>query len=589
MDPDTIENNAPLENPAVSLQDPAAWEQYFGGAATEAGVSVTPTTAMGHPPLWRAINLISGGVAKLPLDVFRRLPDGAKEKDPTHPAYKLLKKRSSRHIKSFTLKQTIVSHALLRGNGYAFIERNNRGEPTQLILLDPDITFPAMEGADLWYVTEIRGEQVRIPSADIFHVKGLGHDGLKGYDVVTLLAEALSVGIAASRFGARFFGAGANVSGILQVPGHFNEQKIKATMDAWSQMNQGLSNSHKVALLQDGTKFVPLTVNPAQSQFLETREYEVRTIHCITGCPSSKLGDPTHMSYSSLEAENEAFLTDCLDTWLQEIESEANFKLLTEAQQEQDSHFVEFNRRAILRMSANDRANYYTRMQTFGNLSINEVRAAENMPPVENGDQLYRQANLVEVADPIEQGETASPTSTGPSEVEIASLIQKVYLGVGKVLTSEEARQLVTQAGFDLNAEFSPDIAQPLRIASAEAEPSEDNATAVAATLRMMVGTSVDRSLQIEKDRVIKAAKTEDNFTAWVQEFYPKWIETSTVVPQSRGALIAHAADSKKQLLDVAASSTASSLAGAVSECVATWTDTRGQTITDTVMEQTNE
>ena len=147
----------------------------------------------------------------------------------------------------------------------------------------------------------------------------------------------------------------------------------------------------------------------------------------------------------------------------------------------------------------------------------------------------------------------------------------------------------MTQAGFDLNAEFLPDSAQPLRIASSEGEPSTDNATAVAATLRTVVGSSVDRSLQIEKDRVIKAAKTEDNFTAWVQEFYPKWIETSTVVPQSRGALIAHAADSKKQLLDVAASSTASSLAGAVSECVATWTDTRGQTITDTVMEQTNE
>lgn len=587
MDPDTIENNAPLENPAVSLQDPAAWEQYFGGAATEAGVSVTPTTAIGHPPLWRAINLISGAVAKLPVDVFRRLPDGAKEKDPAHPAFKLLKKRSSRYVKSFTLKQTIVSHALLRGNSYCFIERNNRSEPTQLILLDPDITFPAMEDADLWYVTEIRGEQVRIPSEDVFHVKGLGHDGLKGYDVVALLAEALSVGIAASRFGARFFGNGANVSGILQVPGHFAEQKIKATMDAWSSMNQGLNNSHKVALLQDGVKFLPLTVNPAQSQFLETREYEVRTISNITGCPPHKLGDPTRTSHNSLEAENEDFL-ECLDHWLCEIESEANCKLLTEQQQEQDSHFVEFNRRALLRMDANARANYYTRMQTFGNLSINEVRAAENMPPVDHGDQLYRQANLVEVAEPLLQQETPT-TANALSEVEIAGLIQKVYLGVGKVVTAEEARQLVTRAGFDLNAEFAPDSSQPLRIASAEAEPREDNSTAVAATLRMMVGTSVDRSLQIEKDRVIKAAKTEDNFTAWVQEFYPRWIETSTVVPQSRGALIAHAADSKKQLLDVAASSTASSLAGAVSECVATWTDTRGQTITDTVMEKTNE
>lgn len=538
MDPDEIENNAPLENPAVSLQDPAAWDQYFGGVSTEAGVKVSPTIAMGYPPLWRAISLISGSVAKLPVDVFRRLPNGAKEKDLLHPAQRLLKKRSSRHVKSFTLKQTLVGHALLRGNGYAFVERNNRGDATQLILLDPDITFPAMEDESLWYVTEVRGEQLRIPARDIFHIRGLSNDGLCGYDVVSLMAEALSVGVAASRFGARFFGNGANVSGILQVPGHFNEAKIKATMDAWSQMNQGLSNSHKVALLQDGTKFVPLTVNPAQSQFLETREYEVRTIHCITGCPSSKLGDPSHISYSSLEAENEAFLFDCLDYWLCEVESEANCKLLSETQQNRDSHFVEFNRRAVLRMSANDRANFYTRMQMAGNLTINEVRAAENMPPVEHGDQLYRPANLIEIDDSVDQSSKPAPTA--------------------------------------------------LPITSPEKEEATDDNSTAAATLRTMVGASVDRSLQIEKDRVLKAAQNEENFTAWVQDFYTKWIETSTVVPQSRGALIAHAADSKRQLLDVAASSTANSLAGAVSECVATWTDTRGQTITETVMEKTS-
>jgi HK97 family phage portal protein len=584
MNTDTIENNVPLENPAVSLQDPAAWDHYFGGTGTEAGVKISPTIAMGHPPLWRAVSLISGSVAKLPVDVFRRLPEGAKEKDTLHPAQRLLKKRSSRYIKAFTLKQTLVGHALLRGNGYAYIERNNRGDATQLVLLDPDVTFPAMEEAELWYVTEIRGEQTRIPSRDVFHVRGLSNDGMKGYDIVTLMAEALSVGVAASRFGARFFGQGANVSGILQVPGHFNEAKIKATMDAWGKMNQGLSNSHKVALLQDGTKFVPLTVNPAQSQFLETREYEVRTIANITGCPPHKLGDPTRTSHNSLEAENESFLNDCLDHWLCEIESEANVKLLSDTQQRTDSHFVEFNRRALLRMSANDRANFYTKMQMSGNMTINEVRNAENMPPVENGDALYRPANLLEIGEQPEQGD-APTTAAALSEFEIAGLIQKVYLGVGKVVTAEEARQLVTQAGFNLEDEFVPDTAQPLRIEPPE--PTEDS-SAAAASLRAMVGGSVSRSLQIEKDRVMKAAKTENNFLAWVDTFYPQWVSNATIPASgAESALQTHAQASKIALLDVAGSCSQTSLPGAVAECVATWTDERGEIITNTIMEST--
>lgn len=533
METDVIENSAPLENPAVSLQDPAAWDRYFGGTGTEAGVKVSPTIAMGHPPLWRAVSLISGSVAKLPVDVFRRLPNGAKEKDTLHPATRLLKKKSSKHIKAFTLKQTLVGHALLRGNGYAFIERNNRGDATQLVLLDPDITFPAMEDDEKWYVTEIRGEQVRLPSRDVFHVMGLSNDSLSGYDIVSLMAEALSVGIAASRFGARFFGAGANVSGLLQVPGHFSEAKISATMDAWGKMNQGLSNSHKVALLQDGTKFTPLTVNPAQSQFLQTREYEVRTISNITGCPPHKLGDPTRTSHNSLEAENESFLNDCLDHWLCEIESEANAKLLSDTQQRTDSHFVEFNRRALLRMSANDRANFYTKMQMSGNMTINEVRAAENMPPVENGDALYRPANLLEVGEQPEQ--------------------------------------------------------QPATLRIEPPETTEDSSPA-AASLRAMVSGSVSRSLQIEKDRVMKAAKTEQNFLAWLDSFYPQWVSNATIPASgSEQALKTHAQASKIALLDVAGSCSQTSLPGAVAECVATWTDTRGEIITNTILETQND
>ena len=157
---------------------------------------------------------------------------------------------------------------------------------------------------------------------DVLHIRGLSSDGYSGYDVISLMKDALGVGMAAQRFGARFFGQGSNMSGILMVPGHFDEQKIKNTIQAWNTMQTGLTNSHKIALLQDGVKFQQMTISPDQAQFLQTRQYEVRaTVANITGCPPHKLGDDTRTSHSSLEAENQSYLDECLDTWLCEFET----------------------------------------------------------------------------------------------------------------------------------------------------------------------------------------------------------------------------------------------------------------------------
>ena len=522
-------NASPLENPSISLRDPQVYQSIFGGGESDAGVSVTPTTALGYAPLWRAINLVSGDVAKLPLNVYRRLPDGGKEKARTHPAWSLLNRQVTDAVDSVSFKECLTAHALLRGNGYAVIQRDGRGDPVELLILNPAETYAAMLNGDVWYVTHINGEQVPLRSDDVFHVKGLSPDGLIGYDIVTLMADALSVGMAASKFGARFFGQGSNMSGLLMVPGSFSDSKMRNSIAAFDSMVSGIGKSHRIGLLQDGVKFQPMTIAPEQAQFLQTREFEIRaTVANIIGCPPHKLGDNSKTSYSSLEAENQSYLDECLNRWLVKWEVEASRKLLRQTEYKNDTHFVEFNRNALLRMSSTDRANFYSRLQEHGNLTINDVMRSENLPTIgEKGDRRYRPANLMEIGDESDAAMSA---------------------------------------------------AEPAAIGS----PANNSGL-----LRAMVSSSVTRAVTIEKDRVVRAAKNEDNFCAWLDSFYTAWIANSSTTADTATAFIGHAATSKHQLLDVAGSATQTSLAGAVAECVATWSD-RGRLLTTTIMEQDN-
>jgi len=515
----------PLENPSISLRDPVVWASIFGGGGTDAGVSVTPRTAMGYPPLWRAISLVAGDVAKMPLQIFRRLPDGGKEAARNHPAWGLVTRQASEFIDAMSFRETITAMALLRGNGYAAIERNNRGDAASLILMDSSATYPIMADGRLWYVTNSNGEQFRLPSRDVFHMRGLSPDGLVGYDLVTLMADALGVGMAAQQFGAKFFGRGANASGMLMVPGTFSEERIRNTIKDFEAMSTGMSNAHKIGLLQDGVKFQQLTVTPDQAQFLETRKHEVRIVAQIIGCPNHKLGDTETNSHSSLEAENQSYLDSCLDKWLRKFETECNCKLLSETQKQNDTHFFEFNRKSLLRMSANDRANYYAKLQEHGSLTVNDVLRLENMATIgESGDRRYRPGNLLEIGDePDGPTQEVMPNAPGPANGMLASLVH----------------------------------------------------------------SSVTKSLTVESDKVKRAAGKEKNFMQWADKFYTSWVTNSSTTPEMEAAFLVHADESMRALTEVACSSTADSLPGAIGECVATWAE-RGQILTDTILGKTN-
>ena len=192
-----------IENPSVPLTDPDAWHDVFGGGPSDAGVVVNRQTALTYATFWRGLNLISGAVAKLPFYVKKYRHDGGWEKYKKHPSYRLLLRKPNQFMIALVLRRTMQYHALIRGNGYAYINRLGSGAPDPdngLLLLDPEETYPVVANRRLWYVTSVGTAQRKLPPEDVFHLKGMGFDGLCGHDVLQIGRQSLGMGLAARKF-----------------------------------------------------------------------------------------------------------------------------------------------------------------------------------------------------------------------------------------------------------------------------------------------------------------------------------------------------------------------------------------------------
>jgi len=173
----------------TSLRDPALWLlETFGGTESTSGVRVNQKSALGYSPWWKGVSLISGDVAKLPLMVHKREGEG-KARATEHPAFRLLRRRPNPYMTAFVFLQTLTAHVVTRGNGYAFIDRNESdATPLALLPLSPDDCYPLRENGRLWYAVKVGSEWVKEQPENVLHIKGLGYDGLVGYDVVQFVS-----------------------------------------------------------------------------------------------------------------------------------------------------------------------------------------------------------------------------------------------------------------------------------------------------------------------------------------------------------------------------------------------------------------
>lgn len=345
----TVRNLSP-ERTEFNLNDPLAWEVFLGGTQSASGVRVTQKSAMSIAAVWQVLNLLSGDVVKLPLYPYLRLPDDDREIATKHRAYITTSKKANRETSARKFWRTMMVHACMWNNAYAYITQS-RGRYEMLNLL-PDrtapewVTFKGENGKDrveLVYVTEAGGKLVTLMPHEVFHLTGISCDGVAGLDLIEYARDQFGLNLAAQQFQSKFFKNGARMGGILELPAGMPKPARDNVEEGFRKSYEGGDNPFKTVVLRDNAKFHAGQVTPDQSQMSELRDEDVREVARRWNIPPSKLGIRDSQSYNSFEQDNLSYLHGALHHWLDAIADEANMKLLTEREFLDDTHYFEHN------------------------------------------------------------------------------------------------------------------------------------------------------------------------------------------------------------------------------------------------------
>jgi HK97 family phage portal protein len=372
----------------------SAYSFFMGGSTS--GKRVNERSAMQMTAVYSCVRILSEAVASLPLHVYRYNDSGGKEKATDHPLYFLLHDEPNPEMTSFVFRETLMTHLLLWGNAYAQIIRNGKGQIIALYPLMPDrMTVDRDENGQLYYeyrvVSEdaptMKGSTVRLSPSDVLHVPGLGFDGLVGYSPIAMAKNAIGMAIACEEYGAKFFANGAAPSGVLEHPGTLKDpSKVR---ESWTATFGGSSNSNKVAVLEEGMKYTPISISPEQAQFLETRKFQINEIARIFRVPPHMVGDLEKSSFSNIEQQSLEFVKYTLDPWVVRWEQSLQRALLSE--EEKKVYFFHFNLEGLLRGDYQSRMSGYATARQNGWMSANDIRELESLDriPAEDGGDLY--------------------------------------------------------------------------------------------------------------------------------------------------------------------------------------------------------
>ena len=368
---------------------------FFMGSST-AGKRVNERSAMQMTAVYSCVRILSEAVASLPIHVYKYNDSGGKEKALDHPLYFLLHDEPNPEMTSFVFRETLMTHLLLWGNAYAQIIRNGKGEVVGLYPLMPDrMRVDRDENGQLYYeynlssddAPTMKGSAVVLKPSDVLHVPGLGFDGLVGYSPIAMAKNAIGLAIAAEEYGSKFYANGAAPSGVLEHPGTIKDPS--RVRESWTQTFGGSANANKIAVLEEGMKYTPISISPNEAQFLETRKFQINEIARIFRVPPHMVGDLEKSSFSNIEQQSLEFVKYTLDPWVSRWEQSMIRSLLTA--DEKSTYFIKFNVDGLLRGDYQSRMNGYAIGRQNGWMSANDIRELENLDriPAELGGDLY--------------------------------------------------------------------------------------------------------------------------------------------------------------------------------------------------------
>ena len=475
-----------MATPGTPLSRPESWFLSFIGAdETQSGTKVNEWTALQVSAVYACIRILSETVATVPLQFYRRL-DRGKERAYDHPLYDVLHNQANDEMSAFLWRETMQGHLGGWGNAYSEIQRNSKGEVVGLWPLLPDRTYPKRKDGKVYYETTIGSKSFLLPREKVLHIPAFGFDGLVGYNPVYMARESIGMALATEEYGGRLFANDARPGGYLKHPGKLSPTARKNLVQGWEDRHSGLSNKHRLAVLEEGMEFQTVGIPPQESQFLQTRKFQITEIARWYRMQLHKIGEMESATFSNIEQQAIEFVVDTMLPWFSRWEAAIKTQLLTK--RERQEYFAEFLIEGLLRGETKARFDSYAIARQWGWMSANDVLESENRNPL-----------------PGEQGD--------------------IYLVPMNMVPASQAGQ---------EPEVTPERA---RLAAAE----QRNAKGKGAKIRLKLARSFERVFADAALRVVKREKadisrqakkmlerSEQEFTNWLEEFYreaPEWAQ----------------------------------------------------------------
>ena len=411
-------------------EEPPGWFTKWvqGGWETDAGVQVTPDSAMMVMAFLACVRIISDTIASLPLITYERLERG-KRRASDHYLYPVLHDEANPEMSAFTFRRLLLAHECTRGNGLAEIEFDKGGRVRALWPLNPDSVklWRDPNTRDLYYIyrlpLSVGGNEVKLPASRIFHIKWLTNNGLWALSPVQLARNAVALSAATEKNGSLLFSNGSEPGVMLKTPNALSDKAYTRVQSDWEDMHKGLDKRHRIAILEEGLEVQKLSVDPDDAQFLQTRVHQVSEFGRLFGISDDMLNQQgASATYASVEQFGLRFTTFTIRPWTVGFEQEAHRSLL--APSEKKTYFSEHLVDGLMRGDTVARMQSQAQGFNVGKYSINDMLEMDNQNPIESelGDTHFVPLNMT----PLDQAGTVKPPEKDESP-QRATVLKPIY------------------------------------------------------------------------------------------------------------------------------------------------------------------
>lgn len=381
----------------VSEGDTPFWRGMIGRGRNSAGVRVTPDTGLAVPILQNCVTLLAESLGQLPLNLYRREEGEQRSVATDHPLWDVLRYAPNGYQTPYEYREQMQMSAGLAGAGFSFIERRSDGNVKALWPLDTTKVV-VRKGPDLLPYYQV-GTEI-LPARMIHHVRWHTLDGYTGVSPIMLHAEAVGLAQAVRQYTAKSFANGASVSGVIErpreAPAIKDQSTIDRILDQWGDKYAGMDNAKKVALLQEGMTFKPISMNHVDADIVNILKLSGADVARIYKIPLPMLNDLEKSNYNTLEQLLIHFVVFALLPWVRRHEEAMMRDFLLP--DDRRKYYIEFNLSGLLRGDQKSRYDAYAIGRQWGWLSVNDIRRLENLPPIPGGDVYLQPLNMVDAS-----------------------------------------------------------------------------------------------------------------------------------------------------------------------------------------------